>query len=115
MILDKRKQMKNITKPALWVLFGFVLLTSTVVAGSIDKGQKIYLKEIKHRCENKSGGEFAKSLKQKDWEEAFKTGTFKSKVKEICPELEDYEEKWTPYLFEFCYEYAADTGNEPAG
>ena len=28
--------------------------------------------------------------------------------------LKTYKEKWTPHLFEFAYEYASDTGNEPA-
>jgi len=28
--------------------------------------------------------------------------------------METYKEKWTPHLFEFAYEYASDTGNEPA-
>ena len=105
--------MENITKSCLGVLLGFTLLTFTVEAGSINIGQNIYSKIIKVQCGDKTGGEFAKSLSQAEWEEALKTGTFGSRVKEICPEIEAYKEKWTPFLFEFCYEYASDTGNEP--
>jgi len=105
--------MENMTRLALWSLLGFILSSSSVEAGSIDKGQNIYSKKIKVQCGDKSGGVFTKTLKQKEWEEAFKTGTFGAKVKEICPGLEDYKETWTPYLFEFCYEYANDTGKEP--
>ena len=105
--------MENLTKFARWALLGFALSTSVIEAGSIDIGQNIYAKMIKVQCGDKTGGEFAKSLRQKEWEEAFKTGTFGVKVKEICPGLEEYKEKWTPFLFEFCYEYASDTGKEP--
>jgi len=101
-------------KLVLWPLLGFVLLCSTVEAGSIDRGQNIYSKKIKVQCEDKTGGMFAKTFKQKEWEETFKKGTFGATVKEICPGLEDYKETWTPYLFEFCYEYASDTGKEPS-
>lgn len=106
--------MKNITKLAVAALFGFAMLSTTANAGSINKGQKIYSKKIKGQCEDKQGGEFAAAFKQKEWEEAFKAGTFEAKVKEICPKMETYKEKWTPHLFEFANEYASDTGNEPA-
>ena len=39
--------MKNVTKLALTALFGFAMLTTTIDAGSINKGQKIYGKKIK--------------------------------------------------------------------
>lgn len=106
--------MKNITKLALTALLGFTMLTTAVDAGSINKGQKIYGKKIKGQCGDKTGGEFAATFKQKEWEDAFKAGTFEAKVKEVCPTMETYKEKWTPHLFEFAYEYASDTGNEPA-
>ena len=106
--------MKNITKLAVAALFAFAMLSTTANAGSINKGQKIYGKKIKGQCGDKPGGEFAASFKQKEWEKAFKAGTFEAKVKEVCPKMETYKEKWTPHLFEFANEYASDTGNEPA-
>lgn len=105
--------MENIAKSFFGALLGFTLLTFTVKAGSIDIGQNIYSKIIKVQCGDKTGAEFAKSSSQDEWEEALKTGTFGAKVKKICPGLEVYKEKWTPFLFEFCYEYASDTGKNP--
>jgi len=106
--------MKKITKLAVAALFGFAMISTTANAGSINKGQSIYGKKIKGQCGDKTGGEFAAAFKQKDWQEAFKAGTFEAKVKEVCPKMETYKEKWTPHLFEFANEYASDTGNEPA-
>jgi len=106
--------MKNVTKLAVAALFGFAMLSTTANAGSINKGQSIYGKKIKGQCGDKPGGEFAAAFKQKEWQEAFKAGTFEAKVKEVCPKMETYKEKWTPHLFEFANEYASDTGNEPA-
>lgn len=106
--------MKNITQIAFTALLGFTLLTTTVDAGSIKKGQKIYVKKIKDQCIGKTAEEFAATFTQKEWENAFKAGKFEVKVKEICPTMESYNEKWTPYLFEFAYEYASDSGNKSA-
>jgi len=106
--------MKKTTKLALVALFGFAMLTTTASAGSINKGQKIYSKKIKGQCGDKTGADFAAAFKQKEWEAAFAAGKFEAKIKEFCPTLETYKEKWTPHLFEFANEYASDTGNEPA-
>ena len=106
--------MKNITQFAFTVLLGFILFTTTVDAGSIKKGQKIYVQKIKDLCAGKSAGAFAATFTQIEWENAFKVGKFETKVKKICPTMKSYNEQWTPYLFEFAYEYASDTGKEPA-
>jgi len=106
--------MKNITKLALTALFGFAMMTTAVNAGSINKGQKIYIKKIKGQCADKTGADFAAAFKQAEWQEALKAGKFEAKIKELCPDMTKYKEKWTPHLFEFANEYASDTGNEPA-
>jgi len=110
----KRNNMNNITKLAVAALLGLTVLSTTVSAGSINKGQKIYSKKIKGQCEDKTGGDFAAAFTQKVWESAFKAGTFEAQVKIICPNMTKYKEKWTEDLFEFANEYAGDTGNEPA-
>ena len=112
--LNKRNNMKNITKLAVAALLGVTIFSTTASAGSINNGQKIYSKKIKGQCEDKTGGDFAAAFKQKEWEDAFKAGTFEAKVKEVCPNIGKYKEKWSADLFEFAYEYAADSGNEPA-
>ncbi len=106
--------MKKVTTLALTALFGFAMMTTSANAGSINKGQKIYSKKIKGQCADKTGAEFAAAFKQKGWQDALAAGKFEAKVKEFCPALETYKEKWTPHLFEFANEYASDTGNEPA-
>ena len=106
--------MKKITTLSLTALFAFTMMTTAANAGSINKGQKIYSKKIKGQCADKTGADFAAAFKQAEWEKAFKSGTFEAKIKEFCPTLETYKEKWTPHLFEFANEYASDTGNEPA-
>ena len=105
--------MKNITTLTSSVFFGFMLLTSIVDAGAISRGLYIYTKEIKDQCGDKTSGAFAAAFSQKEWEEALITGKFELKVKEICPQLHTYKIQWTPYLFEFSYAYANDTGKEP--
>lgn len=104
----KRNNMKNITKLAVAALLGLAVLSTSATAGSITKGQKIYTKKIKGQCGDKIATDFTKVLKQAEWEALFKAGTFEAKVKELCPDLTKYKEKWTEDLFEFAHEYAAD-------
>ena len=106
--LNKRNNMKNITKLAISALLGLAVISTTASAGSITKGQKIYSKKIKGQCGDKVATDFTKVLKQKEWEELYKSGKFEAKVKELCPEMTTYKEKWSEDLFEFAYEYAAD-------
>ena len=100
--------MKNLTKLAVAALLALTVLSTTASAGSITKGQKIYGKKIKGQCGDKIATDFTKVMKQKEWEEIFKAGKFEAKVRELCPDLTKYKEKWTEDLFEFAHEYAAD-------
>ena len=99
--------MNKITKLALTALFGFTMMTATVNAGTIAKGQSIYGKKIKGQCADKPATDLTQSLTQKEWQAALKDGTFEAKVKAVCPDVK-YKEKWTPSLFEFVHEYASD-------
>ena len=105
---NKRNNMKNLTKLAVAALLGLAILSTTASAGSITKGQKIYTKKIKGQCGDKIATDFTKVMKQKEWEKVFKDGKFEAKVKELCPNMSKYKEKWTEDLFEFAHEYAAD-------
>ncbi len=105
--------MKNITKLALTALFGFALITTTVSAGSINKGQKIFSKKLKGAC-GFSGAKFAASFKQAEWEKIKADGKMEEEIKKLCPNIQTWEKKWEDHLFEFAYEYGADSGNEPA-
>ena len=105
--------MKNITKLALTALFGFALLTTTVDAGTINKGQKIFSKKLKGAC-GFSGAKFSASFKQAEWEKIHKEGKMEEEVKKLCPNIQTWAKKWEDSLFAFAYEYGADSGNEPA-
>ncbi|HIQ28547.1 MAG TPA: cytochrome C [Sulfurovum sp.] len=105
--------MKNITKIALGSLIGLTLLTISTDAASINKGQKIFSKKLKGAC-GFTGAKFAASFKQKEWEEIFKAGKMEEEARKLCPNIQVWEKKWEVNLFEFVYEYGADSGNEPA-
>ncbi len=105
--------MKNITKIALVSLMGFAMLATSVEAGSINKGQKIFGKKLKGAC-GFGGAKFAASFKQAEWEKIHKEGKMEEKIKELCPNVQKWNAKWEDHLFEFGYEYGKDSGNEPA-
>jgi len=105
--------MNNITKAALVALMGFAMATTAVEAGSINKGQKIFGKKLKGAC-GFGGAKFAASFKQAEWEKIHKEGKMEEKVKELCPNVQKWNDKWNDHLFEFGYEYGKDSGNEPA-
>ncbi len=100
-----------------------ILLASTLVLGlsvstlsaSAAKGQKIFIKKYKSAC-GFNGAKFAAKHSQDEWQEIKDSGNFKKEFIKICPNLKesDIKDKWVPYLFEFSYEYANDSGNVPS-
>ena len=105
--------MKTLTKLALTGLFGFALMTTTVNADLINKGQKIFGKKLKGAC-GFGGAKFAASFKQKEWEAIYRAGTMETEIKKLCPNIQNWEKKWEKALYEFGYEYGKDSGNEPS-
>ena len=82
--------------------------------GDISKGKKLFIKKLQKPCDM-SGSRFAGFYSQDEWEEIVESGTLKDTVIEICPKLKDnYQEKWSPNLYQFVYEYANDSGNIPS-
>ena len=78
------------------------------------KGEKLFIKKIQKYCEI-SGGEFALTYSQDEWEEIAEAGEFDNVTLEICPKLKNiYQAKWTPTLYQFAYMYASDSGNVPS-
>ena len=83
-------------------------------SGDINKGKKLFIKKLQKPCDM-SGSRFAGFYSQDEWEEIVESGTLKDTVIEICPKLkEDYQEEWSPNLYQFVYEYANDSGNIPS-
>ena len=103
--------MNKITKLAVTTLLGAVMF-STTASADIKKGQKLYLKKLKKPC-NISGGKFAHSHTQDEWEEIHEAGKFAAEVKKICPKVQKVKEKYIPHLYDFAYEFAKDSGNIP--
>ena len=78
------------------------------------KGEKLFTKKLQKYCEI-SGGKFALTYSQDEWEEIAEAGEFDNVTLEICPKLKNiYQAKWTPTLYQFAYMYANDSGNVPS-
>ena len=84
-----------------------------IVSNSVEHGQKLYLKKLKKAC-GMNGAAFATMHTQSQWEEIRNMESFAHEIKRICPKLKDVRSKWESDLFDFCYEYAKDSGNVPS-
>jgi len=103
--------MNNVTKVAVTVLLGLVVLSTTATA-DVKKGQKIYLKKMKKAC-GFSGAKFARKHTQDEWEEIKEAGKFSAEVEKICPKA-SLKPKHENHIYDFSYEYASDSGNVPS-
>ena len=63
-----------------------------------------------------TGAKFAAKHTQDQWEEIYKSGKFKEEINKICPKVkpETIKDRWIKHFFDFCYEYASDSGNVPS-
>ncbi len=103
--------MNKVTKLALAVLLGLAVFSSTATA-DVKKGQKIYLKKLKSKC-NFSGAKFAHKHTQDEWEDIKGAGKFGAEVIKICPSAK-LKPKYENDVYDFAYEYASDSGNVPS-
>jgi hypothetical protein len=91
--------------------------TKSISTKSVDnmlKGEELFIKKLQRYCQM-SGGRFALTYSQDEWEAIAEAGKFNDITLEICPKLEDrYREQWTPNLYQFAYMYAKDSGNIPS-
>jgi hypothetical protein len=92
-----------------------VSFVSTVAFADAAKGKKIYQKKLKRGC-GFTGAKFAAKHTQEEWKSIYDGGKFKSEIKAICPKVKanKLKDKWLKHLFDFCYEYASDSGNVPS-
>ncbi|WP_281951714.1 cytochrome C [Nitrosophilus kaiyonis] len=105
-------------KKFMAVVFAAMLglsFVSTAAFADVAKGQKLYQKKLKKAC-GFTGAKFAAKHTQEEWEEIYESGKFKEEVHKICPKVkpESIKDKWVKHLFDFCYEYASDSGNVPS-
>ena len=87
-------------------------LISTPLFADIQKGQKIYAKQLKARCQGMTGSDFAAKHSQDEWEEIYDAGKLGDEIKQICHGA-TLNEKLLPHIYDFAYEYANDSGNVP--
>ncbi|MCH9813059.1 MAG: cytochrome C [Epsilonproteobacteria bacterium] len=85
----------------------------TVEKGDASKGQKLYLKKLKKAC-GMNGAKFAAQHTQDEWEEIRENGQFGQEVQNLCPNVKSFNQRWEKDIYEFCYEYANDSGNVPS-
>jgi len=103
--------MQKIIKLTLVTLLGLSLLSSTALADA-DKGQKIYSKKLKASCGMK-GSDFASRHTQDEWRDIFEAGQLDDEIRNTCQGVE-LKEKAIPFIYDFVYEYASDSGNVPS-
>ena len=103
-------KLKKIIKLTISALLGITLATTTLSA-DVNKGQKLYVKKLKNKCEL-SGSAFAGKNTQDKWEEIYDAGKLSEEIKKIC-KGHTVDEKLLPHIYDFVYEYASDSGNVP--
>lgn len=103
--------MNTMTKIAGATLLGLAMFATTASA-DVKKGQKLYMKKMKAVC-GFSGAKFAAKHTQDEWEAIHGAGKFAAEAAKICPGLK-LKEKYVPYIYDFSYEYASDSGNVPS-
>jgi hypothetical protein len=110
--------MRTITKVAVAAILGMSVLSTAAMADSA-KGQKLYSKKLKKVC-GKTGAVFAGSHSQDEWESAKEEGTLTDMMVAECPSGEDiiksdkFQKKYMSHIYDFCYEFANDSGNVPS-
>ncbi len=81
--------------------------------GDATKGKNIFEKYIKFYC-GLTNDKFTIIHTQDEWEDIVQAGKFKEEILKLCPKLKKiYNDKWSPHLYQFAYEYASDSGNVP--
>lgn len=81
--------------------------------GNATEGKTIFAKKIRFYC-GLTDNEFTIIHTQNEWEDIAQAGKFKDEILKICPKLKKiYQDKWSPHLYQFAYEYASDSGNIP--
>jgi len=79
--------------------------------GNATKGKNIFRKYIRFYCKL-TNDKFTIIHTQDEWEDIAQAGKFKEEMFKICPKLKKiYQDRWSPHLYQFAYEYASDSDN----
>lgn len=110
--------MKKRTSLLLAAFVAMGMLTTSASA-DVAKGQKLYLKKLKTKC-NMNGAKMAAQHTQDEWETFKDDGKLADELSKICPNGEKiiqndgFKEKILPHIYDFLYEYGSDSGNVPS-
>jgi len=99
------------TKLAIAALLGMAVMTTTLSADAA-KGQKLYVKKLKEPC-GMTGADFAAKHSQDEWEKINEDGKMNEEIGKVCKDTK-LKEKLIPFIYDFVYEYANDSGNVPS-
>lgn len=99
---------------ALSKLFFMVTLVCGILSISafadVDKGQKIFGKELKNAC-GFSGNVMARKYKQSEWKDIFESGKLNEELMKQCPNAKPLKNSDIQHVYDFLYNYAIDSGN----
>ena len=98
---------------ALAALLGMAVMTTTASAGDAAKGQKLFSKKLKGPCKM-TGAKFAAKHSQDEWEEINEAKKMGEEIAKICGEGVSVKDKLLPFIYDFAYEFANDSGNVPS-
>lgn len=104
------------SRKLLTLLFTAVValsFVSTVAMADVAKGQKLFIKKLKKDC-GISGAVFAGKYTQAEWKAIQDAGKLNEKIAEICPAAKPLKERHIPYVYDFVYNFASDSGNVPS-
>lgn len=101
--------MKKLIKLLLVVLMGLSVF-STLALADATKGQKIFSNEMRKIC-GFSGNVLAKMHKQAEWKVIFESGKLNEELLKQCPNVKPLKDADLQHVYDFLYNYAADSGN----
>jgi len=99
-------------KRGIYLSVVLLLVVTTSLTAEVEKGQKIYTKQLQKKCKNMSTGDFTSKHSQDEWEEIYDAGALASEIKSICGG-NSISEKLLPHIYDFVYEYANDSAKVP--
>ncbi|MEA1917070.1 MAG: cytochrome C [Campylobacterota bacterium] len=110
--------MIKLTSKLLMAALALSVTTTTLSANAV-KGQKLYLKKLKGKC-GFNGTKFSGLFIREDLEIAQEDGEIQELFIKVCPKAKSvissdkFKEKYMEHIYDFAYEYAADSGNVPS-
>ena len=91
------------------------LITVSTLSADVVKGQKLYMKKLKSKC-NVSGSVIAGKHTESEWEDIRNSNKMKEEIKLLCPSVKDksLKDKYIKHYYDFFKEYSSDSGNVPS-